>query len=273
MLPLDSSSKVVVPLCRRRENIRLAQNNRCSKQESKFQRIKKVLISENLRDRNLLCCGKIAAIYATAPELGKGGVMISEDDMLQKDNEFEALLEKWNSGDNEAMGEMLPQVYSDLRRRAAKALGAGGGPATLQPTALINEAYLRMINDSDRFQVQNKDHFLWFASLMMRRIVVDYARSKLAGKRGSGERPVSLDDNLDKPLANQMDPANLVALDEALTQLKKLSARQAKMVEMHYFAGLTSQEVGDTLGVSAVTVKREMRTARLWLGKKLGKRS
>jgi len=159
---------------------------------------------------------------------------------------------------------MLPLVYDELRRLARRQLRREPPGHTLQSTALVHEAFLRMMDQTAQWQ--NRAHFFGIASQMMRRVLVDYARARSAGKRGDGARKVTLDPGLALPGAPSVD---ITALDEALSNLGKLDPRQEKIVEMRFFAGLTIEDTSEALQLSPATVKREWATARAWLYREL----
>ena len=170
------------------------------------------------------------------------------------------LLAKWKDGDQEALRELVPLVYNELRRVAHHYLQGERSGHTLQSTALVHEAYLRLA-DQGPFQFQNRAHFFAVASQLMRQILVDYARSWRAAKRGGGHR-LTLNTNVALRSSKQVD---LVGLDDALKSLERLDARQCRIVEMRFFGGLSIEETSQLLGISPATVKREWSTARVWL--------
>jgi RNA polymerase sigma factor (TIGR02999 family) len=171
------------------------------------------------------------------------------------------LLADWSRGDQRALDELIPLVYQDLHQRARNFLRRERADHTLQPTAVIHEAYLRMVNDNLP-EWNGRAHFYAVASRVMRRILVDHARKHRAGKRGSGMAKVNLDDAL---VPAQAENSELVALDEALARLAELDERKARIVEMRYFGGCTVEETAAALGVAGITVMREMRLAEAWL--------
>jgi RNA polymerase sigma-70 factor (ECF subfamily) len=164
-------------------------------------------------------------------------------------------------GDGAAMEELLPLVYQELRRRAANYLRRERQGHTLQPTALVHEAYLRMI-DQTQVRWQNRAHFFGVAAQMMRRILVDHARSQHAEKRGGDAVKLSLDENID--VSNDRS-SDLVALDEALSRLAEIDPQKSRVVELRFFGGLSVEETAEVLNVSAPTVKRHWRLAKAWL--------
>lgn len=171
------------------------------------------------------------------------------------------LLLAWAQGDQEALAALLPQVYDELRSLASSYLRRESSGHTLETGALVHEAFLRLV-DQERVQWQNRAQFFGVAAQMMRRILVDHARSHLYLKRGSGARKLSLDEAL--TFSAERAP-ELVALDEALAELDKIAPQKARIVELRFFAGLTSAEIAQVLGVSVPTVSRGWRMARAWL--------
>ncbi len=170
------------------------------------------------------------------------------------------LLRAWAGGDLHARDELVPLVYHELRKRAAGYLRHERPDHTLQATALVHEAFMRLAGQ-DRVAWQNRGHFYAVAAQMMRRILVDYARQRRAAKRPDATLRTDLDDRI--PAADQ--PEHILLLDEALNQLATMDSRQGQIVELRYFGGLSEQEVADTLSVSRATVTREWKRARAWL--------
>ena len=168
-------------------------------------------------------------------------------------------------GDEKALDRLLPVVYRELKRLAAGYLRSERAEHTLQPTALAHEAYLRLVG-RERIEWQNRAHFLGVAARAMREILVDHARRRKALKRGGGQALTLYDEAL--PVAGGR-PIAFDDLDQALVDLSRLSERQAKVVELRYFGGLTIEETGEVLGISPVTVKRDWATARAWLYREL----
>jgi RNA polymerase sigma factor (TIGR02999 family) len=175
------------------------------------------------------------------------------------------LLKAYRAGEPEALERLIALVYGELRRQAARSLRRERGNHTLQPTALVHEAYLRLAGQRD-VEWQNRAHFFAIAAQIMRRILVDHARSRGRGKRGGGRAPVLLEDALAIAEARDLD---LVALDDALSALAQLDERQSRVVEMRFFAGLEVEEVAEALGVSPTTVKRDWSLARAWLRREM----
>jgi len=171
------------------------------------------------------------------------------------------LLVAWRDGDRSALNELIPLVHDELRRLAHRYMSGERAGHTLETTALVNEAYIRLI-DSSRVQWKNRAHFFAVSAQLMRRILVDYARSHRSAKRGGGATPVPLDDAL--VLSSDLDP-DLVALDEALSRLASLDERKSQVVELRFFGGLAVEETAEVLGVSADTVMRDWRLAKSWL--------
>jgi RNA polymerase sigma factor (TIGR02999 family) len=175
------------------------------------------------------------------------------------------LLLEMRRGSKEAEGRLIPLVYRELRRIAAIHLRRESPQHSLQPTALVNEAYLRLTNVRE-VNWQSRSHFFAVSATIMRRILVDHARANQAGKRGHGWDAVSLNEGL---LPSPERGAEILALDEALSKLATLDERQSKIVELRFFAGMSEEETGNALGVSARTVKRDWRIAKAWLFKEL----
>jgi RNA polymerase sigma-70 factor (ECF subfamily) len=171
------------------------------------------------------------------------------------------LLKQWSEGNHSALDALTPLVYDELRMRARNYLRRERPDHTLQPTALIHEAYLRMVGESLP-EWQNRSHFFAIASRAMRQILVDHARRRGAGKRGSGVMDVTLNEAL---VPARADNCDLLALDEALTKLAAFDPRKCQVVEMRYFGGCTVEETAEALGVSMITVIRETRVAEAWL--------
>jgi RNA polymerase sigma factor (TIGR02999 family) len=177
------------------------------------------------------------------------------------------LLNDWSKGDQTALNQLMPLVYAELRRLAASYLSRERSDHTLQPTALVNEAYLRLIDQNGVWE--NRAQFFGIAAQMMRRILVNHARDRHADKRGGPDiLRVSLDDAIS--FFEERD-VNLVALDEALTRLEEMDQRQSQIVELRFFGGLTIEEVAAQLHTSPATVKREWATAKLWLLRELSR--
>lgn len=177
------------------------------------------------------------------------------------------LLKAWSAGDQAALDELLPAVYTEVRRLAQSYLRRERPDHTLQPTALVNEAYLRLIDQRD-VDWNSRSHFFGITAQIMRRILVDHARARRANKRGSGMVPVVFDEALEVAAAQQLD---VVALDDALEALATLDARQARVVELRFFAGLSIEETAEVMSLSPATVKREWTGARLWLKRELSR--
>ena len=172
-----------------------------------------------------------------------------------------ALLRAWGGGDQAAFEALLPLVHDELRQIARRQMRKERQGHTLQPTALVNEAYLRLI-EVKRMRWQNRAHFFAMAARVMRRILVNAARARGYQKRGGGAQRVTLDEGL--AISSEMPP-DLVALDDALTALAATEPRKAQVVELRFFGGLSVEETAEALHVSAVTVMRDWRFAKLWL--------
>jgi RNA polymerase sigma factor (TIGR02999 family) len=180
-------------------------------------------------------------------------------------NEITPLLLRWSQGDEVALSQLLPAVYQELHRLAQHYLRRERADHTLQPTALINEAYLRLIKQ-DFPEWQSRRHFYGVAAQLMRQILVEHARARGAGKRGGGERKYSLEEALTFSVDKA---AELVALDDALNTLAKFDERKVRIIELRYFGGLSLEETAGALGISVATVGHEMRLARAWLRREM----
>ena len=178
-------------------------------------------------------------------------------------NDITGLLLDWGSGDKAALDKLFPLVYKELRQLAHQYMRRERAGNTLQTSALINEAYIRLV-DYKRTRLQDRAHFLAIAAQAMRRILVERARSRTRHKRGGGAQQVSLDE-----AANLVDDqaSGIIALDRALTELFAISPRKGQVVELRYFGGLNIDETAEVLGVSSPTVQREWRAAKAWLYK------
>lgn len=185
--------------------------------------------------------------------------------MIAEPGEVTDLLVAMRHGSKDAEMRLIPLVYRELRRIAANQLGHEDPNHSLQATALIHEAYIRLIGIR-KIDWQNRSHFFAVAASLMRRILVEHARASKADKRGAGWNAVSLNEGM---LPTPERSSEIVALDEALTRLAELDQRQSKIVEMRFFAGMSEEETGEALGISARTVKRDWRIARAWLFKEL----
>ncbi len=179
--------------------------------------------------------------------------------------EVTRLLREWRRGDAEAMDQLVPLIYDELRLLADRHLRRESEALTLQPTALVHEAYLRLVDLN--LEWHGRVHFFGVAAGVMRRILVDVARARKRVKRGGGLRPLSLT-GFDGDGA-QTDPPCLTEVDEALAALEAQDPRKAKAVELRYFAGLSNAEIGEVLQVSVASVERDLRLARAWLSKQL----
>ena len=175
------------------------------------------------------------------------------------------LLLAWGAGDRSAGEQLLPAVYAELRRQATRAMRREATGHTLEATALVHEAYLRLV-DQRQVEWRNRAHFFGIAAQLMRRILVDHARARHAAKRGGNVRVSTLDEAMAPPAESAVD---LLALHEALDRLAVLDPDQARLVELRYFAGLNIEETAEALGVSPATVKREWAIARAWLRREL----
>ncbi len=180
---------------------------------------------------------------------------------IQMSKQITRLLADWGQGDRGALDNLIPLVHDELRRIAHRHMSQERPGHTLQTSALINEAYIRLV-DQRVAHWQNRVHFFAIASKLMRRIMVDYARSKGYAKRGGSIQPVSLDEEMS---TSGKQATEVVALDEALQDLEAMDPRKCQIVEMRFFGGLNTDETAVALGISTPTVEREWRAARAWL--------
>jgi RNA polymerase sigma factor (TIGR02999 family) len=179
--------------------------------------------------------------------------------------EITRLLVAWGEGDQSALAELTPLVYEELHRLAHHYMSGERDGHTLQTTALVNEAYVRLI-DWKNVRWQNRAHFFAVSAQLMRRILVDFARSRDSNKRGAGARAVALDE---AEFVADDKGTDMVAIDDALNALAKLDARQSRVVELRFFGGLSIEETAEVLQVSAATVRRDWSLARAWLRREL----
>jgi RNA polymerase sigma factor (TIGR02999 family) len=185
-----------------------------------------------------------------------------------ENHEVTELLMKWGEGDKDVLDRLLPIVYAELHRMAARYLRGERVDHTLQPTALINEAYLRLI-DSNSVTWENRTHFFGIAARVMRRILVDHARQHRSDKRGGEFKKVPID-AANEPASKQED-LDLVALDAALTRLAEVDPELSKLVELRYFAGLTIEDAAQVMSLSLGTAKRRWTAAKAWLRREISR--
>ncbi|MBX7170350.1 MAG: sigma-70 family RNA polymerase sigma factor [Pyrinomonadaceae bacterium] len=181
---------------------------------------------------------------------------------MENSHDVTQLLLKWNEGSNEALDELMPLVFRELQRIAHRYLQRERESHTLQTTALVNEAFLKLI-DQSRTNWQNRAHFFGVAAQAMRRILVDHARNQMAEKRGAGAEKISIDAGLID--ISDEKATNLIELDAALKKLAELEPTRSRLVELRYFGGLSVAETAEVLGISEATVVRQWRVARAWL--------
>jgi RNA polymerase sigma factor (TIGR02999 family) len=187
------------------------------------------------------------------------------------DKEITGLLNALNDGNrDEALDALIPFVYKELHRQAHRYLSGERANHTLQTTALINEAYLRLVEQKD-VRWQNRAHFFYLAANMMRRILVDYAKTKYRAKRGGKDVNLPLEEAFAVALetANEATKIDLIVLDEALNKLALKDEQEARIVELRYFSGLTVEETAEVLGISTMTVKRDWNVAKAWLRREI----
>ena len=185
--------------------------------------------------------------------------------MSSQEDDVTELLAAWSNGDEAARDKLMPLVYDELRRLAGRYLRSERPDHTLQTTALVHEAYLRLIDQRD-VQWQNRAHFFAISAQLMRRILVDHARSHHAHKRGGDIRPLPIEEAAE--LFHVRD-AEMLALDDALTSLEAIAPRQCRIVELRFFGGLTEKETAHVLGIAGITVKRDLRIAKAWLRREI----
>jgi RNA polymerase sigma factor (TIGR02999 family) len=185
--------------------------------------------------------------------------------MASEQSQITALLHEWGNGDARALDRLIPAMYEQLHELAHHRLRNAVDERSLNTTGLVHEAYLKLV-DSPGASVESRNHFLAIASRVMRNVLVDHARTRTAMKRGSGIKPLELDDNV---WIDQVDLEAVTDLDEALKKLERLDERQGRIIEQRYFAGLSLEETAELLGISLATVKRELRTARAFLASEL----
>lgn len=182
-------------------------------------------------------------------------------------SEITQALQDWNDGKDDAEERLLPYVYDELKRQARYLMSRERANHTLQPTALVHEAFMRLAKQTG-VDWQNRSHFFGIASRLMRQILVDHARTHAAVKRGSNQIHYSLDD-VDIPVEERAE--SIIAMNEALDHLEKIDEKQAKIVEMRFFGGLSNAEIAEAMDISERTVLRELKTAKLWLYRELNK--
>lgn len=188
---------------------------------------------------------------------------------MQPSNEITELLVAWSGGDKKALDELMQIVYEELRRLAHRQLAKERQDHTLQTTALVNEAYLKLV-DQKRVKWQGRSHFFALSSQLMRRILVDYARSRQYAKRGGGKSALPLDEAL---IVAPERASEMIALDEALTELAKHDERKARIVELRFFSGMSIDETSELLGVSPGTVMKDWTLAKAWLQREMDRSS
>lgn len=181
--------------------------------------------------------------------------------MFRKEGEVTRLLQAWSRGEGGALDALVPLVYGELRRQANRYLGRQRAGHTLQPTAVVHEAFLKLVGHKN-VSWNGRSHFFAVASKAMRQVLVDHARKKHAEKRGGDASRIVLDEGVASTPPRSVD---LAALDDALKRLEALDAEQARIVELRFFGGLTVEETAEVLGSSPATVKRAWRSARAWL--------
>lgn len=186
---------------------------------------------------------------------------MSEDSSKKESAPITQLLQEWGDGDGDALNKVLPMVYDELRKLARSQFSGEKNSHPLQTTELVNLVYLRLLEGKNQ-SFRDRQHFFWYASQMIRYILVDYARRHLSQKRGGGQ-VTSLDSDIHEPSAVQgLDLPNILTMDKALKELERSNSRQARIVEMRFFAGMNHQEISDALDLAVSTVKRDWAEAK-----------
>jgi RNA polymerase sigma factor (TIGR02999 family) len=198
---------------------------------------------------------RLRVLYSSSPFRLKAHMTSTSRD------EITLLLHEWRNGDRAALDKLVPVVYRELRRLASHYMNNERPDHTLQATALVSEAYLRLV-DYQKMQWQNRAHFMAVAAQAMRRILVDHARSHQYAKRGGGAQTLSLED---APILCPEPPPDILALDEAMQELESMDPRKCRIVEFKFFGGLSTEETAEVLVISTATVEREWRAAKAWL--------
>src|SRR5262245_6665585 len=188
---------------------------------------------------------------------------------MKSQGEVTQLLQQWNAGDVSALEKLIPHVYRELHRIARHHMSAERGSHTLQASALINEAYLRLV-DWKNVHWANRCHFFSVGAQMMRKVLIDHARSKGSQKRGGSAEQVVLDTSM---LASSEKPMDLVALDEALSRLERFDPRKSRVVELRVFGGLTNEEAAEAMNLSVITVRRDWKLALAWLRREMSEKA
>ncbi len=186
---------------------------------------------------------------------------------METQHDMTQLLRRWHGGDKEALDTLMPIVVAELRRIARGHFARETASHTLQPTALVNEVYLRLV-DAERIEWQGRAHFFGISARLMRRVLVDHARGRRTAKRGGGVHKTALEVDRLAPASREVD---LLALDDALEEMSRTNPEGSRIVEMRYFTGLTLGEIAEVMGVSRSTVKRKWLAARLWLHHELSR--
>ena len=213
----------------------------------------------------------ICARWLISPASLPNSVTLPGDQLVQKMNSPEPhdvsrLLNEWRNGNQQALEQLTPLVYDELRQLAARYLRREREAHTLQATALINEAYLQLMGQQTDWQ--NRAHFIGVAAHLMRNILVDHARAHVAAKRGKGAQAMPLNEARNVP---DHTPPDVLALDEALKDLAKQDERKCRIIELRYFGGLSMEEIAEVTGLSVATLRRDLRMAEAWLGRQLQK--
>ncbi len=213
---------------------------------------------------NLFCFRRVFLYF-----ISWNGDKICREEMDANRNDFTLLLHELTGGNRTVVDEMMPLLYDELYLLARRKLAGERRGHTLNATALVHEAYLKLV-DQNRVNWQNRAHFMGIAAQAMRRILINYAQSRKAQKRGGGAAVVTF---IEEAVPREARPEELLDLDDALTRLASINERQSRVVELWFFGGLTHEEIAEILGVSLPTVRRDWRLARAWLTRELKKKS
>ena len=186
------------------------------------------------------------------------------------DEDVTELLQRWNRGEREALDDLVPVIYADLRRLARRALGRERRGHTLQPTALVHEAFVRLVPQQSKAW-HNREHFFAVCAGVMRQVLVDHARRRRAQKRGSGEILVALEEAGEAAVSVAPKRMDLLHVDQVLGELAEVDPKLARLVELRYFAGMTLPEIGRVLGRPEWDLKKDWKLAKAWLSRRLAK--
>ena len=247
----------------------------------------RLVIRDKISQRQIWCGSDLSELSAVLmpegpyelrllrPARSSGGAHLEDPDRrprksphpVETQHDMTQLLRRWHGGDKDALDTLMPIVVAELRRIARGHFARETASHTLQPTALVNEVYLRLV-DAEQIEWQGRAHFFGISARLMRRVLVDHARGRRTAKRGGGAHRTALEIDQLAPASREVD---LLALDEALEEMSRTNPEGSRIVEMRYFTGLTLGEIAEVLGVSRSTVKRKWLAARLWLHHELSR--